>query len=110
MVYGICIIHKESPKQKFENQSQKNANGRFGDTDDTLHDSHGKDAENKNNTDSANDESLYECYYCAKFPPTTDEVEYQKHVLKSHPQKRLYPSLSELKELRIKPKGKRWEI
>jgi hypothetical protein len=60
--------------------------------------------------DSVNNESLYECYYCAKFTPTTDEIEYQKHVLNIHPQKRLYPSLSELEELRIKPKGKRWEI
>jgi hypothetical protein len=96
-------IAKVSPKQEGENQAQKNDVGRFGDTDDTLH-----NLEEKCKEDYANSE-LYECYYCNKFAPTTDEVKYQAHVLSSHPKKRLYPILSELKEMGIKPKGKRWE-
>ena len=60
--------------------------------------------------DGTNAELLYECYYCANFTPTTDEVKYQKHGISIHPKKRLYPTLSELKEMGIEPKGKRWEI
>ena len=33
-----------------------------------------------------------------------------KHVLNNHPHKRLYPSLSELAEMGLQPKGKRWRI
>jgi hypothetical protein len=65
---------------------------------------------NYKNDDGVNAESLYECYYCYKFPSTTDEVKYQTHVISSHPKKRLYPVLSELKEMGIEPKGKRWEV
>ena len=65
---------------------------------------------NHKNDDGVNAESLYECYYCTNFIPTTDEIKYQTHVISSHPKKRLYPLLSELKEMGIKSKGKRWEI
>ena len=101
-----ATIDKVSPRPKDENQSQKNEYRRFGDTDDILHDF--EKESRKEDEDNVNNE-LYECYYCNKFAATS-EVEYQKHVLNSHPRKRLYPSLSELDELRIKPKGKRWEI
>ena len=97
----VDIANKNS-----ENQSQKHNNGRFDDTCDTLHTF---DRKYRGDTDELNNES-YECYYYEKFPPTNDEVEYQKHVLNNHPHKRLYPSLSELAEMGLKPKGKRWEI
>jgi hypothetical protein len=103
-------IDKVSPNSEVENQSQKDDNGRFVDTDDTLHDLKEKDTESENKTDYPNAELLYECYYCANFTPTIDEVKYQTHVINSHPKKRLYPTLSELKEMGIEPKGKRWEV
>lgn len=101
-------IAKLSPKPEDENQSQENDNGRLDDTVDILHNLQEKDIEAKNDYDS-NAESLYECYYCTNFTPTMDEVNYQTHVISHHPKKRLYPTLSELKEMGITPKGKRWE-
>jgi hypothetical protein len=103
---------KVSSNKNDKNYEQNNGFGRFDDVDDTLHNFREKRIEDENNADDddANNESLYECYYCAKFTPTTDEVKYQAHVISSHPKKRVYPTLSELKEMRIKPKGKRWEI
>ena len=103
-------IDKVSPKQEYENQSQKTDTGRFGDTADTLHTLEEVSRGDSDDVDGANNKFLYECYYCEKFAPTNYEIEYQRHVLNSHPQKRLYPLLSELEELGIKPKGKRWEI
>lgn len=101
-------IDKVSPKQVDENREQKNDNGRLDDRDDTLHNFE-EISENEKN-DLPNNESLYECYYCDKFTPTSDEIKYQKHGITTHPKKRLYPTLSELKEMGIEPKGKRWEI
>ena len=98
---------KVSSNNNDENQEQNNGFGRFDDVDDTLHDME-ENSIQKEDDAAANNESLYECYYCDNFAPTTDGPKYQKHVLSSHPQKRLYPSLSELKEMGIKPKGKRW--
>jgi hypothetical protein len=99
-------IDQVSPKPDSENQAQKNDNGRFGDTDDTIQD---MEEESIEDAAGSNNES-YECYYCDRFTPTNDEAKYQKHVLNSHPEKRLYPLLSELDAFGIKPKGKRWEI
>ena len=98
-----------SSTHRDNNQAQNNGFGRLDGIDNTLHEFQEKDIEVKND-DDANAESIYECYYCDKFIPTIEEVNYQKHVISSHPTKRLYPSLSELKEMRIKLKGKRWEI
>lgn len=99
---------KVSPKPEDENQSQKDDNGRLDDINDTLQ--YSKDKFENDDVNDANAELLYECYYCANFTPTTDEVKYQKHGISIHPKKRLYPTLSELKEMGIEPKGKRWEI
>ena len=83
--------------------------GRLDDTDDTLHTVKEKCREDDADADSVNSE-LYECYYCDRLTPTTDKREYEKYGINSHPRKRLYPFLSELENLRIKPKGKGWEI
>lgn len=57
--------------------------------------------------DSVNNESLYECYYCAKFTPTTDEIEYQKHVLNIHSQKKTIPFSIWTGRIENKTKGKK---
>jgi replicative DNA helicase Mcm len=52
----------------------------------------------------------YECYYCNKFSSTTNESEYEKHVVLSHNNKPSYPSMADLEKNNLKPKGKSWEI
>jgi hypothetical protein len=42
---------------------------------------------------------LFECYYCDKFSPTTNEQNYLKHVVLNHENKPAYPSLSDLKKI-----------
>jgi hypothetical protein len=56
-------------KQEDENQSEKNVNGRFVDTDDTLHTVEEKCTEDEDNDADADrvTSELYECYYCEKF-------------------------------------------
>ena len=52
----------------------------------------------------------FECYYCDKFTPTTDQREYEKHVVFNHRNKPSYPSMTDLNKNNLKPQGKKWEI
>ena len=58
----LSIQNKLSPKPDDENQSQKNDNGRFGDTDDTLHTNGKGDNKLKNE-----EKKLLYCSYCDRF-------------------------------------------
>ena len=56
-----------------------------------------------------NSNDTYDCYYCEDFQSTTDETEYKRHVISTHPGKLAYPSSSDLIKNKLKPKGKTWE-
>ena len=60
--------------------------------------------------DSSKKSCLFECYYCDKFLPTTNENEYRKHVVLTHHNKPAYPSIVDLEKNNLKPHEKYWEI
>ena len=55
-------------------------------------------------------QEIYDCYYCDKFSSTTNQREYEKHVVLTHNNKPAYPSLADLKRMNIAPKGRKWEV
>ena len=49
----------------------------------------------------------FKCYYC-DFETDIDRT-YQNHVHQNHPEKPVYPSLKEIKELGLRSQGRAWE-
>ena len=77
----------------------------------------GKDTTDKNDLDiaikhqevnynSSRKSYLFECYYCDKFLATTNQTDYEKHVVLNHNNKSAYPSKADLLNNNIKPQGK----
>jgi hypothetical protein len=48
--------------------------------------------------------------WCDKFLATTNQTNYEKHVVLNHNSKPCYPSLADLKKNNLKSQGKSWEI
>jgi len=48
-------------------------------------------------------------YYCKNFQPTTNQREYEKHVVLYHTNKPAYPSKADLEKNNLKSQGKIWE-
>ena len=55
-------------------------------------------------------EETFECYYRNKFSSTFNEEEYLKHVVLTHNNKPVYPSMTDLENNNFKPQGRYWEI
>jgi hypothetical protein len=63
----------------------------------------------KNKKKKEQNQEIYGCYYSNNFQPTTNQREYEKHVVLYHTDKPAYPSLADLKN-NITPRGKNWKF
>jgi hypothetical protein len=55
-------------------------------------------------------EQILQQKWCDKFLATTNQTNYEKHVVLNHNSKPCYPSLADLKKNNLKSQGKSWEI
>lgn len=103
----VSPTEKVSPENNELNYTQNSGSGDTHDTGDTLHTlliATPNPAVNVAATVITTNSKSYDCYYCERFPPTTNRQEYEKHTVNKHFGKNAYPTEFELERVGINQK------